>query len=183
MHLAPEKLESQRLYLRKPQKTDATTIFNNYARDPDTSRYLTWAPHRSINDTKRFLNETIKQWDKGKAFSWAIIRRNDQKLLGMIGIAELNVHGAMIGFVLDKTYWGMGYTTEAVKTLVDWAIGQESIFRVWAVCDTENGASARVLEKAGMQQEGILRRWVVLPNISDVPRDCFCYSVVKILVV
>jgi hypothetical protein len=53
------------------------------------------------------------------------------------------------------------------------------IFRVWALCDVDNLASARVMEKVGMQREGILRRWILHPNLSDEPRDVYCYSVVK----
>ena len=37
----------------------------------------------------------------------------------------------------------------------------------------------RELERVGMQREGILRSWLVHPNVSDTPRDCLCYSVVK----
>jgi RimJ/RimL family protein N-acetyltransferase len=56
---------------------------------------------------------------------------------------------------------------------------QQAIFRIWAVCDVDNAASARVMEKAGMQREGVLRRWSVHPNISAEPRDSFCYAIVK----
>jgi len=59
------------------------------------------------------------------------------------------------------------------------ALGQEEIHRVSALCDIENAASARVLERIGMQCEGILRKSIMHPNVSDTPRDCFCYSVVK----
>ena len=38
---------------------------------------------------------------------------------------------------------------------------------------------ARVLEKAGLQREGLLRRWMLHPNVSDRPRDCYCYSKVR----
>lgn len=69
--------------------------------------------------------------------------------------------------------------TEAVRAVVDWAIGQPEMHRVWAVCDVDNKASARVLEKAGMEREGILRRWSIHPNISEFPRDCICYAKVK----
>ena len=69
--------------------------------------------------------------------------------------------------------------TEAVRAVVDWAFSLEEVFRVWAVCDTANTASARVLEKAGMAREGILRRWIVHPNVSSEPRDCFVYSKVR----
>ena len=68
---------------------------------------------------------------------------------------------------------------EAVTGLVQWALAQPEIFRVWAVCDAENVASARLLESVGMQREGTLRRWILHPNVSDSPRDCLCYAVVK----
>jgi ribosomal-protein-alanine N-acetyltransferase len=35
------------------------------------------------------------------------------------------------------------------------------------------------MEKAGMNREGILRKWMVFPNLGPVPRDCYCYSRVK----
>jgi RimJ/RimL family protein N-acetyltransferase len=43
----------------------------------------------------------------------------------------------------------------------------------------ENIASARVMEKAGMAREGLLRRYVVHPNISAEPRDAYLYAVVR----
>jgi len=47
------------------------------------------------------------------------------------------------------------------------------------LCDVENPASGRVLEKVGMRREGMLRRQMIHPNVSDAPRDCYCYAVVK----
>jgi ribosomal-protein-alanine N-acetyltransferase len=50
---------------------------------------------------------------------------------------------------------------------------------VWATCDVDNVASARLLERVGMEREGVLRQWLVHPNLSEAPRDCLCYSIVK----
>jgi RimJ/RimL family protein N-acetyltransferase len=69
--------------------------------------------------------------------------------------------------------------TEAVKGVIGWALKQPEIFRIWAVCDVDNLASARVMEKAGMQGEGRLCRWSVHPNISAQPRDSYCFSITK----
>jgi RimJ/RimL family protein N-acetyltransferase len=66
--------------------------------------------------------------------------------------------------------------SEALTAITQWAFTQPAIFRVWAVCDLENEASAHLLERNGFHQEGILRKWSVHPNLSDVPRDCFCYA-------
>ncbi len=84
-----------------------------------------------------------------------------------------------MGFVVARPYRGRGYTTEAAQPIVGWSLAQPGIYRVSAVCNTENLASTRVLEKIGMQLEGTLRRWDVHPNISDAPRDCLCYAAVK----
>ena len=52
-------------------------------------------------------------------------------------------------------------------------------WRIGAVCDVENRASARVMEKAGLEREGILRRWIIHPNVGFEPRDCFSYAMVR----
>jgi len=88
-------------------------------------------------------------------------------------------HAADIGYVLSRSLWGRGYMTEAANAVVEWAINLDFVYRVWAVCDVENKASARVLEKVGMQREGILRRYIVHPHVSPEPRDCFVYSKIR----
>jgi RimJ/RimL family protein N-acetyltransferase len=99
--------------------------------------------------------------------------------MGMIEIVNIEQSGVQLGYVLARQFWGNGYMTEALKTIIDWAFDQNDIYRVWAVCDIENTASARVMVKAGLEKEGILRRWVILPNFGEKPRDCFCFSIVR----
>jgi RimJ/RimL family protein N-acetyltransferase len=82
-------------------------------------------------------------------------------------------------FVLAKQYWGKGYMTEAAHLIVDWALNQDDVFRVSAFCDLENRASARVLEKIGMQKEGVLRRHTLHPNLSAEPRDVCVYAKIR----
>jgi ribosomal-protein-alanine N-acetyltransferase len=53
------------------------------------------------------------------------------------------------------------------------------VYRIWATCDTDNVASARVLEKAGLRREGTLHRWSVKPNIGPEPRDAFVFAKVR----
>jgi RimJ/RimL family protein N-acetyltransferase len=69
--------------------------------------------------------------------------------------------------------------TEAVRVVVDWLLSQPDIYRVFATCDVDNPASAKVMEKAGTKYEGLLRRYMIHPNISAEPRDCLMYARVK----
>jgi ribosomal-protein-alanine N-acetyltransferase len=68
---------------------------------------------------------------------------------------------------------------KAASAVIDWAFQQPSIYRVCATTDLENVASQRVLEKVGMLREGILRKYIVHPNISDIPRDSYIYAITK----
>jgi len=56
---------------------------------------------------------------------------------------------------------------------------QLDIFRVQAFCDVDNIGSARLMEKVGMQCGGLLRSYVLHPNLSDEPRDVSLYAIVK----
>ncbi len=174
----PETFKMQRLVLRRPRFSDADDIFDNYASDPEVTRYVTWRPYKDRSEVPPFLKSRLSRWDSGEEYSWALTMPQEDRVIGMIGY-RVRGHAAGIGYVLGRKYWGRGYMTEAGKMIVDWAGGLESIYRVWAACDVENKASARVLEKLGMQLEGILRRYIVHPNISREPLDCFVYSKVR----
>ncbi len=174
----PTTFDTPRLHMRPPVIEDAKGLFAAYTHDPEVTRHLTWRPHQSVEDTRGFVRGCIASCEKGSVLSWIIVRRQDEQLLGMVTM-RISMFKADLGYVLARPFWGQGYMTEAVRTLVDWAIAQPEIFRVWATCDVENIASARVLEKAGMQREGMLRRWIVHPNVSNEPRDSWCYSKVK----
>jgi RimJ/RimL family protein N-acetyltransferase len=83
------------------------------------------------------------------------------------------------GYVLHRQYWRRGIATEAARAVVAWVSTLEPVYRLWATCDIDNLASLRVLEKAGLSREGILRCWAIRPNISQQPRDAFVYAKVR----
>lgn len=174
----PEYIETERLVLRIPSVADAEAIFNSYAHDAKVTRYLTWRPHTRIQETKDLLANYVAAWAKNERFPYVIIIKATGEVAGMIGIRIIHFK-ADIGYVLSAQFWGKGFATEALRSLVEWALSQDSIYRVWALCDVDNLTSARVLEKAGMQREGLLRREIIHPNISDEPRNCFCYAIAK----
>jgi [ribosomal protein S5]-alanine N-acetyltransferase len=80
------------------------------------------------------------------------------------------------GYVLARQFWGQGLMTEVLTAAVEWALVQSDVWRIGDVCDVDNLASARVMGKAGMKKEALLRRWSMHPNVSDEPRDCFSFA-------
>jgi ribosomal-protein-alanine N-acetyltransferase len=174
----PETFQTERLRLRKPVVDDAETIFHAYAQDAEVSKYLTWRPNRSIEETREFIGSCLAGWKERRSFHWVILRKAPEQLVGMVS-ARVEGPKLELGYVLARVHWNRGYMTEAVKAVIVWALDQPSIYRVWSVCDVENLASARVMEKAGMTKEGILRRWSVHPNMGAAPRDSYCYSATR----
>ena len=172
----PKTFKTERLRLRKIRLADADPIFRQYAQDPEVTKYVSWRAHQNLDETREYVRMCLLAWDVGKAFHWVIERAEDKQLMGMI-IARVNAEKWELGYVLARAYWRQGFMTEAVKGIIAWALKQKDIHRVWAVCDVDNIASARVMEKVGMQREGILKRWSVHPNISPEPRDSYCYAI------
>ena len=174
----PDTFETERLRLRVPVFSDAQRIFDTYARDPDATRYLIWQPHKTIEETHIFLKRCAEGRLNGNDFPWAVTLKESSELIGMVGL-RLNGFKADIGYVLARPYWGKGFATEAVRAILSWALAQPEVYRVWAMCDVDNLASARVLEKVGMKREGVMRRSQIHPGISAEPRDSYCYAIVK----
>ncbi len=174
----PVQIESERLLLRKPRLEDARAIFESWAQDQDVTRYLTWRPHERIEQTQEFIRGCLRAWEGETRFPYMITLKETGEVIGMI---DPRIEGPKmgIGYGAARAHWGKGYVTEATRAIIDWAFQQPSMYRVYATTDIENVASRRVLEKVGMQCEGILRKYILHPNISDVPRDSYIYAITK----
>jgi ribosomal-protein-alanine N-acetyltransferase len=173
-----EQLMTERLVLRPPRDEDARVMFERWTQDPEVTRYLTWRPHASVGQAEAFVQGSISAFREGKRLPFVITLKQEDLPIGIIEL-RLEAFMASFGYVLARSVWGQGYMTEAARELVCQTLALSCIWRVWAVCDVENPASARVLEKAGLQREGMLRRYMIHPNLSPDPRDVYLYARVR----
>lgn len=101
-------------------------------------------------------------WERGDELSLAITRREDDVLVGAIGLAlALPDARAELGYWIGVPYWGRGYATEAACAAVAFGFGVLHLERIHACHFGGNPASGRVLAKAGLVHEGTQRRHVV----------------------
>jgi [ribosomal protein S5]-alanine N-acetyltransferase len=170
--------ETERVVLRDPRKDDAFDIFNNYAQDPEVTKYLVWQPHKTIETTKKFIDLYINKNKVSDNLVFSIYHKTDRQVIGMI---EFNLDGfkATFGYVLSKKYWNTGIMTESMKPILNYIFKLEKIKRIWATHNINNEASGKVMVKLGMSFEGVLRKNIVYPNISTEPQDTKIYSLVK----
>jgi len=174
----PKRFLTARLELRPPQMEDAPAVFENWAQDVAVTRNMTWLPHEEIQTTQLVLRRMIDAWEQGTRFPYVILETQSQQLIGMIELRP-EEHQAEIGYVLARFCWGKGYMPEAARALVQWALSQPQVYRVYATTSVENLQSQRVMEKIGMTREGLLRRHVIHPAISPEPIDSYLYAIVR----
>jgi ribosomal-protein-alanine N-acetyltransferase len=176
--MIPDRFETARLLLRPVTHEDADAIFDTYAQDEEVTRYLIWRPHTSRRETAAYIERCIATPPEIER-TYMVVGREDDVVRGALALRQRAPHRLDCGYVLARCWWRQGLMTEALSEVAGWGLRQPSVFRVGAVCDFENIGSARVLEKAGFVREGLLRRWLVHPNISEEPRDCYSYARVR----
>lgn len=177
-YVPPTELSTSRLKLRPSATSDAGAIFKAYATDAKVTRHLSWRPHTSLQDTLEFLALCDRDRAMGTDFAYIIEDREEGSMLGMIEV-RVQGHAVEYAYVLRRDRWGRGIMTEALSAFVDNALTHPAIWRVYALCDSENPASARVMMKIGMVHEGVRRRHAVYPNLSPEPRDGQVYAKVR----
>ncbi len=152
-------LTTARLFLREFEENDWQTILS-YQSHPLYLRYNPWT-HRTEDDVRHFVHTFItwREENPRSKFQLAIILKANGQLIGNCGIRMKALHAweADIGYELDHRFWGRGYATEAAQALLTFGFNDLRLHRIWAKCIAENTASAHVLQKIGMQQEGHFR--------------------------
>jgi ribosomal-protein-alanine N-acetyltransferase len=164
-----------RLALRPIAPEDAGPILATYAQDREVTRFLTWRPHRNRGETEAYIAQCLAK-PPNVARTYVLVDQQNHSLRGALHLRRGDGPHLEVGYVLARTCWGQGLMTEALTEVVAQTLTRPSVLRIGAVCDVDNIASARVMEKAGLAREGLLRRWHIHPNISDEPRDCFSYA-------
>lgn len=151
-------VETDRLLLRRATMVDAADMFE-YASDAEVARYTTWEPHASIEESRMFLEFLLHRYSGGEVAEWGVVHKADNKLIGTCGFSMWNPYNARaeVAYAMARPYWGQGLMTEAVRAVLDFGFVRMALNRIEARCLPANIGSARVMEKAGMQYEGLLR--------------------------
>ena len=152
------ELEGERVLLRRLRVADAADMYD-YARRESVTRYLLWSPHPDPDYTRQYLSYLQGRYRDGELYDWAVIDKTSWKMIGTTGfplISEAN-RNAEVGYVLHPDYWGRGYATEILHTVLRFAFQTLRLHRVEARCFEEHAASRRVMEKCNMRYEGSAR--------------------------
>ena len=152
----------------RPLERDDLTWFTEWNNDPEYK-----GPYEPLENNT--LKE-IQEWfdSEKKTESWVITDKQGNPLGQIITGPQGDYY--WLGYILHPEHRGRGYTTEAVKLLVDHLFTTNKIVRIQAECNLENRASVRVLEKAGFTYEGLKRK---AAYIQGVYMDGALYSILR----
>jgi RimJ/RimL family protein N-acetyltransferase len=146
-------LETERLLLRPLALADARHFTALFEDDWDAVKQTGRMPYPPAKAAmRRWIAGHLGPGNHAFLFS----RKEDRCVLGGGGFGGTS-HVAELGYSLGRAYWGRGYATEAVRALLDYArlLG---LHELEAYSFVENPASARVLEKAGFTDAGVMIR-------------------------
>ena len=167
-----------RLILRDFTMEDAPAV-HRYGSDPEVMRYMPWGPN-TWTETQDFLRRKLddQRADPGSFFDFAVTLAFSGEIIGSCGISIISTQRrqAAIGYVYRRDVWGKGYATEAAKALIALGFEHLGMHRIFAYCDVDNLASARVLEKTGMQREGLVRHEAF---VRGQWRDSYLYAILE----
>jgi RimJ/RimL family protein N-acetyltransferase len=155
MHADPhfQPLETERLRLRRSRPEDAETIAA-YRSDPDVGRYQGW--ERTDAEGIREDIEQMQRREPGEPGGWvqlSVEERDTGRLVGDVGLSPADAEPGVIkvGYTMAPAFQGLGYATEAVAALVQYAFDKLDADIVRAYASAENAPSIRVAEKVGLQ--------------------------------
>lgn len=173
----PATLTTDRLVLRALRHDDAQPVWE-LARDRAIADTTATVPHpyeRPMADT--FIAMRTAPGADDEIAVWALERRDDGRFLGVISLAlEPEIESAELGYWTGVPFWGLGYTTEAGRAVVDHGFGTFGLASINSNHVTRNPASHRVMEKLGMRSEGVLRRRF---RKGDVLEDVCHHSILR----
>ena len=156
-HAGTQTIETERLTLRRFKITDAEVMFRNWANDDEVTLYMRWATHKEVEESKSVMQQWIDSYEKDSSYHWGICLK-DGEIIGSIGafVDEID-YNADIGYCIGRKWWNKGYTSEALKALIDFMFTNTDIERLGAYHAAKNVASGKVMQKAGMVHEGFAR--------------------------
>jgi len=169
-------ITTDRLFLRKLELNHREDFFK-YRSLPQICEYQSFAP-KSLKGADDFIKAIASNPNIPNTwFQLAIVNRNDNKLIGDVGIHFLEDNAqAEVGYTLAPDFQGQGYATEALKAVISYLFFEMKKHRVTASVDPNNIKSIRLLERLGMRKEG---HFIKSFKVGDMWFDDCIYAILE----
>jgi ribosomal-protein-alanine N-acetyltransferase len=172
----PIKLSTRRLLLRPFELSDAPDVYE-YAQDPEWAKFLPLPSPYTLGDAEEFVARSfLTDWHVSPIFAITL----SGKVIGSFDVrVDPPNSAAEVGYAIGKPHWGWGFMAEAGDAAIAWAFKEFDLTRICARADLQNHQSLRVMEKLGMQREGIARSSGPSAHDPNIREDTVTYSILR----
>ncbi|MDQ3648703.1 MAG: GNAT family N-acetyltransferase [Acidobacteriota bacterium] len=151
MNTSIPEVETARLRLR-PFAPDDLRTFGVMQSDPDVMKYIGDGKPRDEEQVIAWVERNTQRWMQHGLGIWAVTLAGPETLLGWCGLGMLDgTDEVEVGYGFDKSYWNLGYASEAARASLRFGFGTFNLERIVAVSIPDNFASQRVMKKLGMK--------------------------------
>jgi ribosomal-protein-alanine N-acetyltransferase len=160
------KLYTERLILRD-YIIDDLVNYHEILSDNKVMYYLQDIKTKSIKESKENFLRVIKDQEskERKFYHFKIENKNMDEFIGCIGytVIENTPYGKLVhmGYFIMEKYWNKGYTTEAVKRMIEFAFIENNVYRIHTGCFKENIFSERIMQKCGFVKEAEFKEYIL----------------------
>ena len=179
-HKGTKQLSTVRLTLRPFAPQDAESCLRNWAADEEIYRYLSAQP-QTADEVREWLSSADEAYADPRTYYWAIEETHCGEVVGELFVDNFGTSSRRceMDWKIGTAFQGKGYAAEAARAAIEYLIREVGFHRIEAKCCTENTASERVMQKLGINKEGILRerfcgkdgRWHDLAEYSLLAHD------------
>jgi [ribosomal protein S5]-alanine N-acetyltransferase len=172
-------LETDRLILRKMCLDDTQSVFDHWLSDERVSDHRVSPAHKTVVDTKMRMEKIVNGYDSNEFYYWGIVLKDGNDLIGEIDLYNFDpsTGNCEVSYSIGYDWWNKGYGTETLKAVVEFAFIHMNVHKLSAVHNTDHPASGRIMEKAGMKQEGVIRH--MIRNAKGEFKDCAVYGMLR----
>ncbi len=150
-------LETARLRLRRVRDDDLDALYD-IDRRPEVMRYVGPGKARTREQVAASIARVKALYEDAPGYGvWPGVEKAGGALVGMFLLLPYPETGEVeVGYRLHPDHWGKGYATEGARALIDYAFKRLGLARVIAIAYPQNAVSIRVMQKAGMRDEGFI---------------------------
>lgn len=160
-HTGTVTIETPRLILRRATLADRDAMFENWASDPEVTKYLTWPAHSSPAVSQQVLESWIAGYEQDDYYQWIItLKEQDGEPIGSICATSIDdrIGKTTIGYCLGKKWWHRGIMSETLAAVMAHLFEQVGMNRVESRHDPNNPRSGAVMRSCSMTYEGTFRQ-------------------------
>ena len=172
-HIGTQPITTERLTLRRFTLDDIRDAFEKWTSCKESKHWE--PPHTRIEETEKVISGYVQNYENADWYMWAVVYEDE--LIGLVCGNEINeeLRSICLGYCITKSHWNKGITTEACKALIKYFF-DIGFNRIHSNHHPPNPASGRVMQKCGMQYEGLIRGGT---KCGEEICDCLQYAILK----